>query len=357
MKASKKVLEGIKQAILEGKSKVSFREDKKSKKDAQESEQINEASNITGSGSGVGGKVIFDEAFAALRYANPFRMGSREIIVNGSDAQFVAKVGNAANSTNPFGYTVVPNSGSPNIATSIWQLPVRVLSAVLPVRSAVLTDVNALEEALVNDLMLEFSQLEGQSMALNNDQSGSSTTAYGATSGLRGLPTYNTGSTASFGSSGTASTNGIHTIATVTHSTTAIDYDSLADMASALPAQYWALPTTAWHIHPSLILELRVLKDTVGMPVYLEVGNSNGGAVANLFGFPVIPNPYLAAPGTGNISCVLANWDRFMTIGDTEEMTFKMFEQTQPGFINIYAEKRMVSTIRDPFAGVFLKGV
>ena len=193
MKASKKVLEGMKKAILEGESSISFREEKKSKKDAKESEVINESSNLMASGSGVGGKVIFDEAFAALRYANPFRMGSREIIVNGSDAQFVAKVGNAANSTNPFGYTVVPNSGSPNIATSIWQLPVRVLSAVLPVRSAVLTDVNALEDALVNDLMLEFSQLEGQSMALNNDQAGSTTTPYGATSGLRGLATYNTG--------------------------------------------------------------------------------------------------------------------------------------------------------------------
>jgi hypothetical protein len=29
-----------------------------------------------------------------------------------------------------------------------------------------------------------------------------------------------------------------------------------------------------------------------------------------------------------------------------------MFEQTSPGFVTIYAEKRVVSTVRDPFAGV-----
>jgi len=71
---------------------------------------------------------------------------------------FVAKTGNAANSTNPWGYTVSPNSGSPNIDTSIWQLPTRVISAQLPVRSAVLTDVNGLQNELVEDLMMEFAQ-------------------------------------------------------------------------------------------------------------------------------------------------------------------------------------------------------
>jgi hypothetical protein len=29
-------------------------------------------------------------------------------------------------------------------------------------------------------------------------------------------------------------------------------------------------------------------------------------------------------------------------------------EQTAPGFITMFAEKRMVSTVRDPFAGVRL---
>ena len=110
MSITEKILNGIKQAITEG-GKVNI--------------DLREASAITGSGSGVGGNVVFDDAFAALRQANPLRQGSRQIAITGSDAQFVAKTGNAANSTNPWGYTFTPNSGSPNVNTSIWQLPVR----------------------------------------------------------------------------------------------------------------------------------------------------------------------------------------------------------------------------------------
>ena len=131
----------------------------------------------------------------------------------GSAAQFVAKTGNAANSTNPWLYVATPNSGSPNIATSIWQLPTRVISAQLPIREAVMSDINGIDPAIVNDLILEFSQLEAQSMATNNDQSGSTTTSTGGTNGLRGLVVYQTStSAANYGSSGTAITNGIHTI-------------------------------------------------------------------------------------------------------------------------------------------------
>jgi len=91
--------------------------------------------------------------------------------------------------------------------------------------------------------------------------------------------------------------------------------------------------------------------------VEIEVGSEDGGAGAFLFGFPVIPNPYLAAPAAGKISAVLACWDCFITIVDGEEMTIQRFDQTLPGTVVIYAEKRMASSIRDPFAGVFLKGV
>ena len=34
---------------------------------------LNEASALTGSGLNIGGRTIFDDAFAALRLANPFR--------------------------------------------------------------------------------------------------------------------------------------------------------------------------------------------------------------------------------------------------------------------------------------------
>ena len=333
MTITEKILNGIKQAITEG-VKVTV--------------DLKEASAITGSGSGVGGNVVFDDAFAALRQANPLRQGSREIAVIGSDAQFVAKTGNAANSTNPWGYEFTPNSGSPDVDTTIWQLPVRVLVAQLPIRTAVLSDVNALETSIVDDLALEFAQLEGQSMVLNDDQSGSTTVSTGGELGLRGLDSYASGSVSAYGSSGTAMTDGIHTISTVSLGGSAVTYNKMVDMSKALPPQYWSLEGTAWHMSPAMILALRELKDNSGMPLFLEIGDADGAAVGRVFGFPVIPNPYLSA----DFPIYLANWPRFLTIGDTEQMSIQMYEQTQPGFLTLYAEKRMVSTVRDPFAGV-----
>ena len=332
MTITEKILSGIKQAYNEG-GKVTI--------------DLKEASNITGSGSGVGGRVVFDDAFAVLRYANPFRMGSRQMPVSGSDEQFVAKIGNATNQTNPWGYPVQNNQGTPDTDTSIWQLPVRAVTAQLPVRMAVLSDVNGLQAELVEDLMLEFAQVEGASMAVNSDQAGSTTTATGATSGLRGLDMYASGSTAAFGTSGTAITNGIHTLATVAQTSGGVTYNNIVDVVDAFPSQYWSLPGNAWHIRPSMIKALRQLKDTQGLPLFLEIGDEDGAAVGRMFGFPVIPNPYLSTA----FPIYLANWPRFMTIGDNEEMSIQMFEQTAPGFMTIYAEKRVVSTVRDPFAG------
>lgn len=333
MTITEKILSGIKQAITEG-GKVTI--------------DLKEASAITGSGSGVGGRVVFDEAFATLRYANPFRLGARIIAAPGSDMQFVAKTGNATYQTNPWGYPVQNNTGTPNTDTTFWQLPVRAVTAQLPIRSAVMSDVNGLEASIVGDLMLEFAQVEGESMAINSDQSGSTTTTTGATSGLRGLDMYASASASAYGTSGNAITNGIHSIATVAQTGGGVIYNNIVDVVNAFPSQYWSLPGNAWHIRPSMIDSLRSLKDTQGLPLFLEIGDEDGAAVGRMFGFPVIPNPYLSTA----FPIYLANWERFLTIGDTEEMSIQMFEQTSPGFVTIYAEKRVVSTVRDPFAGV-----
>ena len=343
MTITERILSGIKQTLETG-DKVTI--------------DLREASAITGSGDGVGGRTFFDNAFAALRFANPIREMSRVIPASGSSVQFVAKTGNAANSTNPFGYTFTPDSGSPNINTSIWQLPTRVISAQLPVRSAVMSDVNYLNETLVEDLMLEFAQIEGASMVLNNDQAGSTTTINGATNGLRGLNMYTSAVSSAFGTSGTAITNGIHSIATYTQAAAAVSYSDITDMTRLFPAQYWNLPGTAWMMHPQTIHELRNL-GTGGAAIrqFAETGDDDGGAVVNVFGFPVIANPNIQTTGAGNFNIYLANWPRFVSIADVEEMTIQAMEQTSPGFITLYAEKRLVSTVRDPFAGIRLVGV
>ena len=100
---------------------------------------------------------------------------------------------------------------------------------------------------------------------------------------------------------------------------------------------------------PAMIQTLRELKDTSGMPLFIDIGEPNeAGAVGSIFGWPVVPNPYLS----DDFPIYLANWNRFLTIADVEEISVQMFEQTAPGYITMYAEKRLVSSVRDPFAGV-----
>lgn len=340
------ILESVKKALIEGEAKVNLKE----------------ASALTGSGSDVGGRVIYDDAFASMREHNPLRDGSRIIQTIGSDQAFVVKTGNAtlieSGTDNPWGYPVNNNTGSPNIATSFWQLPVRSLNAGLPIRTAVLSDINGLEEAIVSDLMLEFSQQEALSMMFNDDQSGSSTVNYGATEGLRGLNSY-TGSTsaASFGTSGSAMTNGLHTVLEVAQtSAAAVAYDDLANLQAALPSQYLYKETTAWMMHPTTIGALRKLKASTSANNFIEVGDDDGGAVLYIFGHRVIPNPYMDVAGAGKYPVYLAEWSRFFTIADNQEMSIKRFDQTAPGFIYLFAEKRVCSTIRDVFAGVRLVG-
>jgi HK97 family phage major capsid protein len=335
-------------------------------KDGEATVNLNETgSALTGSGSGVGGRVIYDDAFASLRQNNPIRnAGARIITTIGSDEAFVAKTGNITNvqqgsTYNPWGYPINNNNahGATGIATTYWQIPVRDLNAVVPVRTAVMGDINNINESIVGDIMLEFAQQEALSMMLNNDQAGSTTYNYGATLGLRGLNSY-AGSTsaASFGSNGSAITNGLHTVLQVAQgSAGAVTYNDLANLYAALPSQYLADTTTCWMMHPTTIKNLRELVTTTsGVPYFIEVGDDDGGAVIYIFGKCVIPNPYMQVAGAGNYPVYFAAWSQFVTIADNELMSIKAFEQTNPGFITLFCEKRVVSTIRDVFAGVRL---
>ena len=342
------ILEAVKTALVDGKATVNLKE----------------ASALTGSGTGVGGRVIYDDAFASLRYGNPLRMaGARVITTIGSEESFVVSTGNAtllqSGSDNPWGYGVNTNVG--NEAVQFWQMPVRSINATVPIRTAVLEDTNNLEEAIVGDIALEFAQQEALSMMLNDDQAGSTTVQTGATAGLRGLNSYpNSTTAAAFGSNGSAITNGRHTVLGVAQATaTALVYDDLVNLQKALPPQYLNMPTTCWMMHPNTIHELRNLKGaTTGNAVRLfaETGDDDGGAVLYMFGHRVIPNPYMSVIGAGNYSVYLAEWDKFVTIADRQEMGIQRFDQTQAGFVTLFAEKRVTSTIRDVFAGVRLVG-
>lgn len=343
------ILEAIKSALVEGESKVN----------------LNESSAITGSGSNTGGRVIYDDAFASLRMANPIRAaGARVINTIGSDQAFTVKTGNVTNilngANNPWGYGINANNAVTGIETLVWQISVKDINASVPVRTAVMDDINNIDPAIVDDIALEFAQQEALSMMLNNDATGSATVQTGAISGLRGL-NYYAGSTsaAAFGTSGSALTNGRHTVLQVAQATAgAVVYNDLANLYAALPPQYLLDPTCGWMMHPTTIKLLRQLvASTSGLPFFLEVGDDDGGAVLYLFGKPVVVNPYMDVAGAGKFPVYFAAWNQFYQIADNELMSIKCFEQTQPGFTTIFSEKRVCSTIRDVFAGVRLVGV
>ena len=420
--ATNLILEAVKTALNEGEATVNLKE----------------ASALTGSGSGIGGRIIYDDAFASLRQNNPIRMaGAREIATIGSQQAFVAKTGNLTNiqngavvtgsitasvltvtavssgtlrvgqtisgtgitagtyisalgtgtggtgtytvvgdttatsttatatettvtaTGNPWGYYPINNNNSATgYNTVLWQLNVQAIQASVPIRTAMLSDVNNLEEAIVGDIALELAQQEAFSMMFNNDQSGSTSGYYGATQGLRGLNSYaNSTSAASFGSSGTALTDGLHTVLSVQQASAgAVVYDDLANLMAVLPPQYLYKETTCWMMHPTTIGALRKLKASTTSNNFIEVGDDDGGAVMYIFGHRVCPNPYMSIAGSGNYSVYLADWSRFVTIADNELMSLKRFDQTQPGFVTLFAEKRVCSTILDVFAGVRLVG-
>ena len=51
---------------------------------------IKEASTLTGSGAGIGGRTAYDPVFASLRLENPMRGVSRSVATDGSTYQFRA---------------------------------------------------------------------------------------------------------------------------------------------------------------------------------------------------------------------------------------------------------------------------
>ena len=337
----------------------------------QHSAYLNEASTLTGSGAGVGGRTAYDPVFHKLRLLNPMRGVSRNVATDGSTYQFRAKTGNAGAA---WGYAIQNNGSATTEATSIWQLNLQDINVQFPIRTAALDDIDGLEANVVDDMLQEFSQQEGLSMILNNDQSGSTTTAYGGTSGLRGLNSYpgsnatytgGTISTAAFGSSGTASTDGLHSIATYDQTTTNgfasannVKYIDLIQFIHSLPQQYWST-SNCFVINPLMLAGIRGLVDTNGTPVFERMSPLvYDGIVGKLLGFDVYVNSYCSAPTSAGGSAgttslfpmYFGDFSRGHTIVDRLSMVLRRYEQTAPGFITFFGEKRLCSSVVDPNA-------
>jgi predicted phage gp36 major capsid-like protein len=337
---------------------------------------LSEASALTAGGDGKGGRTAYDPVFAALRLANPLRGVSRTVATDGSSYQFRVKTGNAGAA---WGYAIQNNGSTTTEDTTIWQLVLQDLNVQFPIRTAALDDIDGLEANVVDDMLAEFSQSEALSMIQNNDQAAQSgTNPYGGTNGLRGLDQYagsnstyagGTCSTAAFGSSGTGSSTGLHSLATYDQTTTNaatvgannITYTDVVNFIYQLPQQYWTA-NAKFVISPILLNAIRALKDNNGAPIFnRNEGLSVEGIVGQLMGFDVVVNKYCDTPsqttagsaGTNSLyPMYFADWSRFHTIVDRLNMVMRRYDQTLPGYITFFGEKRLATSVRDPNAGV-----
>jgi HK97 family phage major capsid protein len=108
---------------------------------------------------------------------------------------------------------------------------------------------------------------------------------------------------------------------------------------------------------------IRGLTDSNGTPVFERMSplESTPGIVGRLAGFDVVVNKYLDTPnqtttgsaGTTNLfPMYFADWSRFHTTVDRLNMVMRRYDQTLPGYITFFGEKRLATSVRDPFAGV-----
>ena len=331
---------------------------------------IKEASTLTGSGAGIGGRTAYDPVFAALRLENPMRGVSRSVATDGSTYQFRAKTGDAGAG---WGYPVVNNTAATTEATAIWQLNMKDLNVQFPIRTAALDDIDGLESNVISDMLAEFSQREAISMITNNDQGAATATGGGGSDGLRGLNQYpganatytgGTTSTSAFGSSGTASSDGLHDLATYDQLTTNgnalannVVYKDIVNFVYALPQAYWT-PNAKFVINPVMLSAIRGLVDDQKRPIYVDGLSRDDGIVGKLLGFDVVVNTYVNAhskysssPGTDNLyPMFFGDFTRGHTIVDRLNMVLRRYDQTLPGSITFYGEKRLATSIVDPFA-------
>ena len=183
------------------------------------------------------------------------------------------------------------------------------------------------------------------------------TNANGGSNGLRGLNSYADGSASAFGTSGPLPNNGIHTIATQTTAAAGvIAYNDLTAMRALVPAQFLQNPDCKWHMHPSTIQKLRELKDSQNFPLFLEVGDDDGGACLYIFGHQVIPNSYIQTIASGNYAIYFGDWQQGFEIVDANDsMTIMQIEQFSPGSTQIFGQLRLASSVTNPFALARLK--
>ena len=104
-----------------------------------------------------------------------------------------------------------------------------------------------------------------------------------------------------------------------------------------------------------MLSAIRGLVDDNGRPIYVDGLARNDGIVGTLLGFDVVVNAYLSTPcsttqAVDQYPMYFGDWSRGHTIVDRLSMIMRRYDQTQPGYINYYGEKRLACSVVDPFA-------
>jgi HK97 family phage major capsid protein len=102
---------------------------------------------------------------------------------------------------------------------------------------------------------------------------------------------------------------------------------------------------------------IRGLTDQQGRPIYVDGLAREDGIVGKLLGFDVVVNTYLDKPainttaGTDSLyPMYFGDFQRGHAIVDRLNMVLRRYDQTLPGSITFYGEKRLCTSVIDPFA-------
>jgi HK97 family phage major capsid protein len=157
----------------------------------------------------------------------------------------------------------------------------------------------------------------------------------------------------------------LHSVATYDQLTTNgnaltnnVTFQDVVNFVYALPQQYWT-PTAKIVVGPLMLAAIRGLVDENGTPVFERMGPMlENGIVGRMLGFDVVVNNYLDVPAKYSASAgtddlfpmYFADWQQSHTIVDRLNMILRRYDQTAPGFITFFGEKRLATSIVDPFA-------
>ena len=138
-----------------------------------------------------------------------------------------------------------------------------------------------------------------------------------------------------------------------------VQYKDIVNFIYNLPQQYWT-PSAKFVVNPLMLAAIRGLVDNNGRPIYIDGLARNDGIVGTLLGFDVVVNKYVSNPlitttpspsvNTNAYPMYFGDWSRGHTIVDRLNMILRRYDQTLPGYITFFGEKRLASSVVDPFS-------